>query len=199
LADVTMDWDLNAHEVMLFFSPEGLVVVAPLPHGHHRVVATVDDAAEHPSLGDVQKILDERGPKSRRAVAKSIVWSSRFRVHHRVADKYFNGRLAVAGDAAHVHSPAGGQGMNTGIQDACYLGSVFGAAADRNAISFEHYQASRRPVAEGVVTLTDRLTRLATMKGCLQRSARNVAIRALNLVPAFKSGLATQLAEIQSR
>lgn len=88
--------------------------------------------------------------------------------------------------------------MNTGIQDACFLSSLFGAAADRNAISFESYQASRRPVAEGVVTLTDKLTRLATMKGPLKRSARNAAIRVLNLVPAFKSGLATQLAEIRS-
>jgi 2-polyprenyl-6-methoxyphenol hydroxylase-like FAD-dependent oxidoreductase len=196
LADVIMDWDLGPHEVMLFFSPEGLVVVAPLPHGHHRIVATVDEAPEHPSLEDVQKILDERGPKSRRALTKSMVWSSRFRVHHRVADKYFNGRLAIAGDAAHVHSPAGGQGMNTGIQDASLLGKILAAPSRMDHVPFDRYQRSRRPVAEDVVALTDRLTRIATMKGHLRRWARNGAIRALDHVPAFKRRLGMQLAEL---
>jgi 2-polyprenyl-6-methoxyphenol hydroxylase-like FAD-dependent oxidoreductase len=198
LADVIMDWDLDPHEVMLFFSPDGLVVVAPLPHGHHRIVATVDEAPEHPSLADVQRILDERGPSRQRAVAKSVVWSSRFRVHHRVADRYIEGRFAIAGDAAHVHSPAGGQGMNTGMQDAYLLGSVLAAVGEGNDASLERYQHDRRPVAEGVVTLTDRLTRIVTMKGHMKRSARNALISGLDHVPAFKRRLATQLAELTS-
>jgi 2-polyprenyl-6-methoxyphenol hydroxylase-like FAD-dependent oxidoreductase len=62
LADVRMRWPLDGNEVMLFFSPEGLVVVAPLPGGQHRVVATMDDAPEHPAIDDVQRLLDTRGP-----------------------------------------------------------------------------------------------------------------------------------------
>jgi 2-polyprenyl-6-methoxyphenol hydroxylase-like FAD-dependent oxidoreductase len=66
LADVRMSWALPDDEVQLFFSPEGLVVVAPLPQGHHRVVATVDGAPAEPSLSDVQALLDARGPRSQR-------------------------------------------------------------------------------------------------------------------------------------
>ena len=83
LADVRMSWPLGADEVMLFSSPEGLVVVAPLPGGRHRVVATVDDAPEHPDIADIQHLLDTRGPMTGAARVDEIVWSSRFRVHHR--------------------------------------------------------------------------------------------------------------------
>ncbi len=124
LADVRMKWPLRADEVMLFFSPDGLVVVAPLPGGQYRIVATLDDAPARPGITDVQHLLDTRGPQTERARIEEIVWSSRFRIHHRVADRYRNSRELLAGDAAHVHSPAGGQGMNTGIQDAIMLGEV---------------------------------------------------------------------------
>ena len=108
-------------EVHLFFSPAGLVVVAPLPRDLYRIVATLDDAPERPALADVQALLDARGPVATPAVVGDVVWSSRFRVHHRLADVYRRGPVFLAGDAAHVHSPAGGQGMNTGIQDAMVL------------------------------------------------------------------------------
>jgi len=70
----------------------------------------------------VQRLLDERGPVTEAARVDELLWSSRFRVQHRVANRYRAARILLAGDAAHVHSPAGGQGMNTGIQDAVALG-----------------------------------------------------------------------------
>ncbi|WP_272923245.1 FAD-dependent monooxygenase [Streptomyces sp. SID5606] len=85
-------------------------------------------------------------------------WSSRFRVHHRVADRYRNGRLLLAGDAAHVHSPAGGQGMNTGIQDGYALGHAIAAGR------LDDYEAQRRPVARRVVAFIHRMTRVATAR-----------------------------------
>ncbi|MEV5810328.1 FAD-dependent monooxygenase [Streptomyces parvulus] len=109
---------------------------------HYRVVATVDDAPATPDPAFVQRLLDERAPGQPEVTGST--WSSRFRVHHRVADRYRNGRLLLAGDAAHVHSPAGGQGMNTGIQDG--------------------YEAQRRPVARRVVAFTHRMTRVATAR-----------------------------------
>jgi 2-polyprenyl-6-methoxyphenol hydroxylase-like FAD-dependent oxidoreductase len=121
LADVDMAWNHGSDEVMLFFSPLGLVVVAPLPSGRFRIVATLEDAPEKPDVRDIQALIDSRGPTHGRARVSEVHWSSRFRLHHLLVDRYRNGRLFLMGDAAHVHSPAGGQGMNTGLVDAVVL------------------------------------------------------------------------------
>ncbi|HYV65695.1 MAG TPA: FAD-dependent monooxygenase [Myxococcales bacterium] len=199
LADVRMRWALDRDEVMLFFSPEGVMVIAPLPGEHHRIVATVDEAPENPSLADVQRLLDSRGPASGGARIDQLVWSSRFRVHHRVAGTYRAGRVLLAGDAAHVHSPAGGQGMNTGIQDAVALGETLAAVvAGRSGEStLDEYERTRRPIAERVVALADRLTRVATVQGRGAQSLRNAALRTLDHVPVFRRRLAMQLAELR--
>ncbi len=102
-------------------------MVAPLPDGTYRIVAPVADAPETPSAEFIQQLLDERGLGAGRMVVTEVIWGSRFRIHHRVADTYRAGRLLLAGDAAHVHSPAGGQGMNLGIQDAVALADALAA------------------------------------------------------------------------
>jgi 2-polyprenyl-6-methoxyphenol hydroxylase-like FAD-dependent oxidoreductase len=199
LADVRMKWPLRANEVMLFFSPDGLVVVAPLPGGRHRVVATLDDAPERPSITDVQRLLDTRGPQTERARIEEIVWSSRFRIHHRVADRYRNGRVLLAGDAAHVHSPAGGQGMNTGIQDAIMLGHVLAKVLSGQAPEswLDTYERRRRPVGQHVVALTDRMTRVATLRSRWARLIRNALLRLVGRIPAVQRRLAQELAELR--
>jgi 2-polyprenyl-6-methoxyphenol hydroxylase-like FAD-dependent oxidoreductase len=108
LADAHLRGGIPSNEVILYFSPAGLVVVAPLPGGAHRIVATVDEAPESPSIADVQALLDARGPQQDPVTVESVIWGSRFRVHHRLAEHYKAGRILLAGDAAHVHSPAGG-------------------------------------------------------------------------------------------
>jgi 2-polyprenyl-6-methoxyphenol hydroxylase-like FAD-dependent oxidoreductase len=196
-----MRWALSTDEVMLFLSPEGLLVAAPLPGGRHRLVATMDDAPERPGLADVQRLLDERGPVTGAAQVDEIFWSSRFRVHHRLADRYRAGRILLAGDAAHVHSPAGGQGMNTGIQDAVALGhalaDVLAGRADESRL--DEYERTRRPVAERVVAFTDRMTHMATLPGHRARSVRNSAIRMIGRIPSVQRRLATELAELHYR
>lgn len=195
LADVRMDWPLSAREVQLYFSPAGLVVVAPLPDGHHRVVATMDEAPEHIAGADVQALLDAR--TSVRAPVHEVAWASRFRVHHRVADAYRRGSIFVVGDAAHVHSPAGGQGMNIGIQDAVDLGTALVGALARGAdAALDGYEARRRPVAQRVVALTDRTTRAATASGVVERTARDAALSLVGRIPAVRHRLAFQLAEL---
>jgi 2-polyprenyl-6-methoxyphenol hydroxylase-like FAD-dependent oxidoreductase len=198
LADVRLDWPLPTEEVQLFFSPAGLVVVAPLPGGRHRIVATVDQAPETPSAELIQALLDERGPGG--AHVGDLAWSSRFRVQHRIADNYRSGSLLLAGDAAHVHSPAGGQGMNIGMQDAIDLGQTLinvlsGQTADT---ALDGYQQRRRPVAEQVVRLTDRATRLATLKGRVPRTGRNLAMSLTSRIPAVQRRIAIQIAELPS-
>lgn len=196
LADVVMDWPLPTDEVQLFFAAAGLVVVAPLPGGHHRIVATMDQAPESPGAALVQQLLDQRGPRGARV--RNLVWASRFRVQHRVATAYRNGPLLLAGDAAHVHSPAGGQGMNTGIQDAIDLGrtlaSVLRGHAQEN--SLDGYQERRMPIAQRVVILTDRATRLASLRNPVARETRNALIRLGTRLPTVQRRLAHQLAEL---
>ena len=201
LADIRMTWQLSADEVMLFLSPDGLVVVAPLPGGRHRVVATMDEAPEHPGIADVQRLLDTRGPKTGAARVDEIVWSSRFRVHHRVVDRYRAGRILLAGDAAHVHSPAGGQGMNTGIQDAVALGHALSAVVKGGADEgrLDEYERTRKPVAEKVVAFTDRMTRMATLRSPRARAVRNAGIRVIGRIPAVRRWLATELSELRNR
>jgi 2-polyprenyl-6-methoxyphenol hydroxylase-like FAD-dependent oxidoreductase len=202
LADVKLDWHLRDDEVFLFFSPEGLVVVAPLPGGHHRIVATVDDAPENPDRNDIQTLLDRRGPVLQPAMVGEIVWSSRFHVHHRLANHYVAGRFLLAGDAAHVHSPAGGQGMNTGIQDAIALGDalskVVGQVSDDRAVRacLQAYEAARRPVGQRVVSMTDKMTRAALVRSRPLRIARNALISILGRIPVVRQRLALRLAEL---
>src|SRR5262249_55380973 len=149
LADVHMDWPLQRKEVSLFFSAAGLVVVAPLPDGSYRIVATLENAPERPAAEHIQALIDARGPGAQPAEVREVIWSSRFRVHHRLAASYRNDRLFLVGDAAHVHSPAGGQGMNCGLVDACVLGQLLSdvVRGKRAEEALESYETLRRPAA----------------------------------------------------
>ncbi|MFI6388789.1 FAD-dependent oxidoreductase [Nonomuraea sp. NPDC050547] len=199
LADVRLSGGVPSEEVVLYFSPAGLVVVAPLPDGTFRIVATVDEAPHEPDVAYVQRLLDERGPRRQKVVVSEVVWGSRFRVHHRVADAYRSGRVVLAGDAAHVHSPAGGQGMNTGVQDAVALGEALAETLKTgDEAPLDAYAAARRPVAREVVAFAGRLTRLATMSRAL-RPVRNVVLRLLAALPPFRRALAWRLSGLVYR
>ncbi|RBO92698.1 FAD-dependent oxidoreductase [Nocardia puris] len=199
LADVRLSGGVPADEVILYFSPAGLVVLAALPDNMFRVVATVEDAPREPGAAFVQRLLDQRGPEANPVVVEEVVWSSRFRVHHRVAASFRAGRVLLAGDAAHVHSPAGGQGMNLGIEDAITLGDnlsrVLGGADDQ---LLDAHATARRAVAEQVVGLASRLTKLATASAG-KRPARNLLVSLAGRLPVFRRKLARQLSGLERR
>jgi 2-polyprenyl-6-methoxyphenol hydroxylase-like FAD-dependent oxidoreductase len=192
LADVRLSGDVPRDEVILYFSPAGMVVVAPLPDGVHRIVATVAEAPEQPDIAFVQALLDSRGPERAPVRVTGLLWGSRFRVHHRIADRYRAGRLLLAGDAAHVHSPAGGQGMNAGILDAVTLSAALVQALHGNEAALDAYGRERRPIAAQVVALADRLTRLATVAPAWRRT-RNLVLSMLARIPRVRRNLAWQL------
>ncbi|MDO9415742.1 FAD-dependent oxidoreductase [Pararhizobium sp.] len=191
LADVRMDWSLGATEVSLFFAPAGMLVVAPLPNGRFRVVATLEDAPERPGIDDIQRIIDARGPEAGAKRVHDIAWSSRFRLHHRLARSYRAGPLFLMGDAAHVHSPAGGQGMNTGLVDAVVLGQLLTAVIRDLApdASLDRYEALRRPAAAQVLGLAGTLTSIATAHSRPRRMLRNAALRIANHLPFLRHRL----------
>ena len=201
LADVRVDWSLSHDEVMIFLSPDGLMVVAPLPgDSRYRIVATADEAPEHPDIPFVQALVESRGPTKAGARVGELIWSSRFRVHHRLANRYRAGRMLLAGDAAHVHSPAGGQGMNTGIQDAVALARALEETLRGSSEGpLDAYERVRRPIAERVVKFTDTMTRMATLRPAPARAVRNAIISALGKLTPFRHNLAMELSELKNR
>ena len=199
LADVKVDGGPPRDEVVLYFSGAGLLVWAPLPDGTVRLVAAVDDAPEHPGTAYVQSLLDHRGPDRSPARVADVVWGSRFRVHHRVADTFRAGPVLLAGDAGHVHSPAGGQGMNLGLKDALALaGALTEALRSGSEAPLDRYAAERRPVAQAVVGFASQLTRLATVPAPL-RPVRNALLSTLARIPAFRRRLAYRLSGLDQR
>jgi len=199
LADVRLSGDVPADEVILYWATAGLTVVAPLPGDIYRIVAPVADAPETPSAAYVQDILDTRGAGKGHITVTEVIWGSRFRIHHRVADSFRAGRLLLAGDAAHVHSPAGGQGMNLGLQDAVALSDALAAVlAGGPDTLLDEYSAARRPIARSVVSITDRMTRLATLPRIL-RPLRNIAFSIVGRIPAANRALAWRLSGLVYR
>ncbi|KAK7981481.1 FAD binding domain-containing protein [Apiospora saccharicola] len=158
---------------------EGLMTVFPLKDGLVRVTASrpdhhdADDDDEEPALQDFQNWFDHMAPGS--GELYDPFWMARFRLHHRVASSYREGRLFLAGDAAHIHSPAGGQGMNTGIQDAANLGWKLARVlrGEKPDAFLDSYNAERRPVGEKLLKSSDLLFSIAAANGWLWRLFRN--------------------------
>jgi 2-polyprenyl-6-methoxyphenol hydroxylase-like FAD-dependent oxidoreductase len=178
-------------EARIFTSPHGVVVTGRLPSGNHRIVATVDTGAavpDPPGRAFIDAILRERGVGQ---LAADPVWSSRFRVAHRVANRFRAGGVFLCGDAAHVHSPAAGQGMNTGIADAYDLATRLAAVLTGQAgvAVLDGYETDRRPAALEVVTFTDRMTTMATVRSPIGRALRDMALAAASRIPAIRNSI----------
>ncbi|GGZ39535.1 3-(3-hydroxyphenyl)propionate hydroxylase [Streptomyces inusitatus] len=122
----------------------------------HGLEGGPEDGRALPELSRIQAVVDRLAPEP--AVLSRMRWSSVFRVSHRIVDRYGDGRVFVAGDAAHIHPPTGAQGMNTGIQDACNLAWKLALVVRGEAGSalLGSYDAERRPVGEEVVGRTVR-------------------------------------------
>ncbi len=200
LGDVEMDFPLEPNGIDMFFAPDGFLFIVPLPGNRYRVIATAHEPGGAPSLGDLQKLLDERGPQARKARIKSMAWSSHYRIQHRVASALRNGRMIVLGDAAHVHSPAGGQGMNTGIQDAVSLAQVLhGVLTTGDEAPLAEWEKKRLEIARSVVRTTDVMTRAATSESSVTRVLRNALFGLVDHVPALQHAIAERLSEIDNR
>ncbi len=155
VGDVVLDPPPAPGEVHVFLCAQGAAMVFPLPEGRRLLMANVEDreldSEEPPSLEELQALVEERIPGAPRL--RDPRWRSRFRIHYRLCRRYVHGRTLLAGDAVHVHSPFGGQGMNTGIQDAFNLGWKLALVARGRAprALLESYEVERRGVAEEVI------------------------------------------------
>jgi 2-polyprenyl-6-methoxyphenol hydroxylase-like FAD-dependent oxidoreductase len=199
LADVVLGAgapEAAAEDTTFFLSSRGMLLVSPLAGGRHRVVASVPAGTGAPAAADVERLLSARGAGEGVRVAE-LVASSVYRVQERVADRFREGPVFLAGDAAHTHSPAGGQGMNTGIQDAGNLAwklhAVLSAMAPESLL--DTYDAERRPVAVRLVSFTGQFARLANVTG-MSAELRNTALGALGAAPGISDWVATRLAQL---
>ncbi|OBG99523.1 FAD-dependent monooxygenase [Mycobacterium sp. E3247] len=199
MGDVDAEHTLDVDSWYTFFHPDGPVVVLPMRDGRIRFLAPVRDAPgtpvnRNPSQQELQQILDQRIGDIR--LVRSH-WLTGFEIHHARVPAYRWGRAFLAGDAAHIHSPAAGQGMNTGMQDAFNLGWKLAAAVNGEGgdTLLNSYEAERLPVAQHVITFTDRLTRLATMSGVAGR-IRDVVIETASHIPAARRAMANLMEEV---
>ncbi|RYP49302.1 hypothetical protein DL769_011091 [Monosporascus sp. CRB-8-3] len=158
LADTHVKWGKPYNRAYLCFG-RGMLVMLPIKDDMVRVVAvraTVTQRQGDPLLEDFQKAFSRMVPGG--GTLHDAAWLARFYLHHRGVNRYNNGRLFVAGDAAHVHSPVGAQGMNTGIQDSVNLGWKLAAVlrGERPMSFLDSYDAERRPVGQKLLKTTDK-------------------------------------------
>jgi 3-(3-hydroxy-phenyl)propionate hydroxylase len=164
LGDVRLEWPCPDGEIQIYLGPKGVAAAFPIK-GDRRFRFILIPRENRPSE------LTEISPEEFASAAQSLcplplkiiesIWVTRFRVHHRRAERFQKGRLFLLGDAAHIHSPIGGQGMNTGIQDAVNLSFKMARVLRQGAPPefLGEYERERIPVAASILKNTDRATR----------------------------------------
>jgi 2-polyprenyl-6-methoxyphenol hydroxylase-like FAD-dependent oxidoreductase len=197
LADIETNESLAGDEMQLCPSELGAVAIFPMSATRRRMVATIDhQEGEAPSLELVRKIIAERAPAGLEAL--SLRWSSYFRIHHRLVGSLREGRIFIAGDAAHIHSPFGGQGMNTGLHDVWNLAwkldlAVRGLGSDP---LLDSYSSERLPVIKGVIDTTDFLTKAMGTSSTIAQAVRNTVIPLMSHIAPAQHAFVQRLSEL---
>ena len=191
LADVHLDWPLDRGGTTGWIHPDGVVGAMPMPDSTGRddlwrifvYDPTLDQKpSESEILNRVKIVVPERTGWA--VTVGEAEWLSVFTVHRRLADTYRKGRILIAGDAAHVHSPFGGQGMLTGIGDAENLAFKLALVIRKLASDklIDTYEAERRPLATEVLRGTSAVTRVNVASNPIGRFLRDhVATRLFGL------------------
>ncbi|HYZ70001.1 MAG TPA: FAD-dependent monooxygenase [Mycobacterium sp.] len=194
MADAELDWKLPHGGLYGFPSPAGIFAAFSMPgENRYRIFGNFPPGPQGPSAEyseptheEFQAMVDERVPFPAKVVKE--YWVTRYRVHSRTVPRYRDGRVFLVGDAAHVHSPAGAQGMNTGIQDAYNLAWKL-ALVERGVAEvslLDSYEAERHPIGVQLLKTTDRLFSAFGGQNPLARLARG------RVAPVLASHLLTR-------
>jgi 2-polyprenyl-6-methoxyphenol hydroxylase-like FAD-dependent oxidoreductase len=197
LADIETNETLPVDQLQLCPSELGPVAIFPMSATRRRIVATVANTeGDAPSLELVREILAQRAPRG--IEARGLYWSSYFRIHHRQVAELRAGRIFIAGDAAHIHSPFGGQGMNTGLHDAWNLVWKLDLVlrGHGNEELLESYSAERRPVIKHVIETTHFLTEAMGTPSRLAQLLRDAIIPMVSRLAPFQHAFVQRLSEL---
>ena len=199
LADLHVGWAMPRDEAIILLTPEGPLLAFPLPEGRWRLIDTtgmVDSDEPAQIVARFRELVRRHAQPD--AVVDDAVWTSSFHLHRRVVDRFRVGRCFVAGDAAHLHSPAGGQGMNTGIQDAANLAWKLALACRGQAGPglLDSYEAERRPVAQAVLRGSDVATRMIALRGEVSRGLRNSLLGFLSEFDFVRRRVSMEMSEL---
>lgn len=182
---------------------QGIVLMLPFGDGWFRAIAW-DRLREQAPLDEPVTEAEIRDAFARIAGEdfgmSEMRWSSRFLSERKQARRYRVERVFLAGDAAHVHSPLGGQGMNTGIGDAVNLGWKLAEAIRGTAAAglLDTYQSERHPVGERVLAMTDAFNKLVLGTSAIRRALRRIAVTALLALPAGRRAMGGLLSGVGS-
>ena len=193
---------LTPNEAVACWSSRGFIAFFPIRGRVWRVIAMRGraDGTANPTLSEMQEHVSEKGPGG--LTLSNPSWLACFRISERKVEQFTHGRVLLAGDAAHIHSPTGGQGMNTGLQDAVNLGWKLEAVLRHGLDAHKFltsYHEERSPVAEQVVKESGELIRASMISNPLARLLRNNAVwlagrskKVLTKMSVGFSGLAIQ-------
>lgn len=179
LGDVQIESNLREDEITTYFHEDGPMVFFPMGNKRFRSMATVEEShvvGEAPALEFLDEIAKTRcGPDFKFVKSNWLAW---FRIHRRSVPNYRVKRVFLSGDSAHIHSPVGGQGMNTGMQDAYNLAwklaLVYNGLASESLL--ESYQDERHPVGQDLLKGTDFATKAAILRNPVAKFVRNQMI-----------------------
>lgn len=165
LADVELDWGRTRDGLHIWLHQDGPFGAIPIPGSRHwrLIVGIAGENQEVPeaSVELFRRLMIERTGDTTTTISNPV-WLSQFKIHRRLVENYRSGRAFLVGDAAHIHSPVGGQGMNLGIQDAYNLAWKLALVVKNNAplALLNSYEEERRPIAKDVLSRTDTSTKL---------------------------------------
>jgi 2-polyprenyl-6-methoxyphenol hydroxylase-like FAD-dependent oxidoreductase len=185
----------------IYWHRDGILAFFPIIGDRWRVVGDLglaEDGGRHadPTLAEINALLALRGSPA--FVMSNPIWLASFRINERKVKDYRKGRAFLAGDAAHIHSPAGGQGMNTGMQDAFNLAWKLALVIKGHAKAelLDSYSPERTAVGDRVLRNAGRLTEAATLRNPLLQGIRNTVARFATGFPFVQHKMANQLAEM---
>lgn len=197
LADLIVDWEIPEDQMVICPSGQGPLACFPMGNKRYRLVMLApEDKDSDPTLEDIVEIFNSR--TSDPATLSNPIWITKFFLHHRQIQDYRKGRVFFAGDAAHIHSPMGGQGLNTGLQDIYNL--VWKMALVHNRLAkdtlLDSYHSERYPVGRSVIQKTDMVTKGVLIKNPLLISLRNLFLSTIMSFQFTKNKFATGMAEL---